>query len=429
MKRTLIIFSALLITVVIAVRQAPAVIVEGTVKDVNGNVLIEDPTDKDIPELVRILVKGGGTEASLVQDMLVQFGSKAVPAVIDALSKDDINAYYRVLYVLGHIKDERSVVPLSKFINDPSWEVANAARGTLMAEGDVSVPVVAGLLKDPDFHAAALDVLVGIINPSEKSLDTVISLTASKNALDRAGAAYLLGLWHEKKSGAAIAGLFGDKEQVVREAAIEGYYQLFLDDPSGYDASALAGVLGDPSPKVRAVAANTIARVPGGAATEPLLGRLKVETDLTVLPDVVSRLGETGDQRAVFHIMKIVQQKDVDQKLLISAIYALGTLKAEEAIPYYNQILNDKSGDAVRVQKEVFRSITTIGKKVDMEPYLKYMTYGDNHDTSTPELLHMIDELGRPGDREVISALKKFREGLTAESDIRYVNRLLDKLE
>lgn len=428
MKRIVIFFVALFITFGLAVSQASAVIVEGTVKDVNGNVLIEDPTDNDIPELVRILVKGGGTEASFAQDMLIQFGSKAVPAVVGALAKDNIDAYYRVLYVLWNIKDERSVAPIAKFINDPSWDVANAARGALRAVGDVSVPVVAGLLKEPDYHDAAVDVLVSI-TPSDKSLDTVRALIASNNALDRAGAAYLLGRWHDKKSGTAIAGLFGDKEPVVREAAIEGYHQLYLDDPSGYDASALGGLLGDPSPKVRVAAANTIAKVPGGAATEPLLERLKVETDLTVLPDVVSRLGETGDPRAVFPIMKIVQRKDVDQKLLVNAIYALGALKAEEAIPYYNQILNDKSGEAVPVQKEIFRSITTIGKKVDMDPYLKYMTYGDNHVTSTPELLKMIDELGRPGDREVISALKKFRDGLTVEQDRRYVNRILDKLE
>jgi len=424
MRLVLFMLGLILATGIAAV--AVAAETEGDVLDASGKVVLAGPAKaSDIPALIGFLKKGG-VEARYAKDILADMGEDAEPALIEALKEGA--GFNDILDTLGRIGDEKSVRAIAQYINDPSWDRANAARGTLRRVGNRAVPVVVEMMGDKDYNEAVIAVLISI-KPDDDSIRYLRTKLDSPNPLERGGAARILGLWNDKDSGAAIKKLLGDSEQSVRESAIIGYIDLYKDEPSGYDKDLLISLLKDPSIEVRREVIYNLSLLPGGTPVEPLIDMLKTATDKDEVSDIVVKLGESGDQRAVFPLIEYLQRKDLGVFVLTHVIYALGAIKSEEAIPYFNDILKSDMGDNLDVQRETFIALKNIGKPLDLRPYLKYLKYGDKHSVSTPQLLEMFEEVGKPGDSEVLDALEKFRDRLTWKGDKATLDRIINKLK
>ena len=157
----------------------------------------------------------------------------------------------------------------------------------------------------------------------------------------------------------ALAPLLADEDRHVRANAAFVFAR--LGDRRGFET--LTAILADhsdrpPGQGVAVTSFNTVPRWPVARQIEAdryyavhILGELKerraVEVLLPLLADsdvnykVMWALGEIGDRRAVSPLIQALQ--DVDPLVRVSAILALETLHATEAIPQLRRLLDDQA--------------------------------------------------------------------------------------
>jgi len=395
------------------------------VTDASGEILIEDVAHSDIPELVKYLKRAGSRESDLSKDILIEFGEDSVPELLKALSPGE--GFQEVVTVLRSIRDERAIEPLSAYINSDDWSIANPSRGALRSYGNAAVPVLAGLLKKPDYSGAAVDVLKDI-EPSEESLKTVRQMLHSGDPGEKSAAAVVLGHWRDEVSAKDIAGLFGDTDAKVRAAALEGYRLLYRDDEQSYDLAAVLPFLEDEDATVRRNASYIFRSKPDVSYIKPLLDRLNVEKDIVVSKNLITAIGDTGSGNVVFPLIEYMEAA-TDSSLVTNVLYSLGELKAKEAVPFIVEMLTGEKEAEAPVAQEAFMALEKIGEPVDLKPFLKYLKHGDPHYTATGELMGLIEAQAKPGDEKIIEALKDFRAGEDNPYAVRSIDALLEKLE
>jgi HEAT repeat protein len=94
--------------------------------------------------------------------------------------------------------------------------------------------------------------------------------------------------------------------------------------------SGLIGVLGDPEPKVRLNAVESLIELETKDAVPMLMERLELETNPRVLRAVVDALGRLKDSRAVPALISFVE-KHIESPPL-NAVWALGNLEDDRAL-------------------------------------------------------------------------------------------------
>lgn len=427
----------------VAIYIAPAVagtVVEADVRDASGKVLLgETILESDIPALVGYLVNGG-VEAEYSRNILIEFGGSAVPELIKAMPElvNTIKANTgsgagNAVSVLSGIKDERLVVPLSKYIDDPDSTVAGSVKGVLVSYGDLSIPVMLDMLKDPGSHDSALNVL-SRTTPSENKLKLVRPLLSSDNTARRGDAVMLLGTWHDKASEQDITKLLlGDPDPMVRRSAARGYFELHWLEPTGFDADVLLKSLKDADPVVRTDAVDMLSRGDDKRVEAAMLGLLGTDKDHTVVAKAAEALANMNSTSAAFPILKLLDKNDPDQaNYQATIVWALGELKAKEAVPY---LLEPLAGDAPvdeDVLHETLNALLKIGEQVDLTPVLKYLDpgkVGDGccGDDQTDLMLKLIEAYAKPGDEKVKDAVIRFKPYARA-NQLERVDNILERL-
>jgi HEAT repeat protein len=400
---------------------------EDNVTDAQGTVIIEGPMTADIPELVELLGRVGSTEAGQAADILIIAGPEAVPALVEALEAGETNE--NMFIVLGSIADETAIDAIAAYITDDEGVVANNARAALRAYGDAAAPHMLNLLSDSESQEAAIDILAGIL-PSNESLKLTRELLGSDNSLKRGGAAYLLGNWKDVESEDEIAALFADKDDDVRRMAFEGYYQLHLDNPGGYDTEKVIPMLSDSVIDIKLTATRILRSNRDPKAGDALLKALKKDPDTTVRKYVIDALAEIGEDRAVMPCIEIVSDENSDQWLMRTAVYYLGQLKARESVPFIMEMLmRDNVEDNSRLQAEAFMALLAIGEPVDLAPLMKFLKHGSVHETSTPKLIPLIEAMAKPGDEAAVKKLEDYKEGVDNPDLVERIDRILDRIK
>jgi len=376
-----------------------------TVKDATGKVIIMDATAKDIPQLVELLNRRGAVEATRAKDLLVSFGPESVPALIGALKKGP--AFENVMYALGQIRDPRAIKPIAVFINDEDWSIANDARGTLKSFGDAASGELIGLLSDPAYYTAAIDVLKDI-KPSKDTLESISKLANSTNAGERAAAAYLLGKWQDTESLNVVTGLMKDSDPVVRRYAMQGYRMMFINDRENMDTPLLVGMLDDPDDQVRESAVLMLGDKKGSDIVEPLLKVIDTDKSRKVRETAIASLENKAGEKVILPLIGVLDDKDATPGELSSAIYILGMLKAREAVPHIVDLFREGHVEDGGLQQDSFDALRKIGEPVDLSLFMPYLKKGDPHHVGTDQLLALLDAQAKPGDEKVVEGLKKF---------------------
>jgi len=121
----------------------PASIVPPKVDTPDEKLLPKDGiTEKEIIDLIANLSSGDHMITSATRDELKEIGKPAVMLMIKELEKVKPDVRYLICEILGEIRDERSVAPLVKLLNDMdenTASVASAAARALRNCADLSV--------------------------------------------------------------------------------------------------------------------------------------------------------------------------------------------------------------------------------------------------------------------------------------------------
>jgi len=378
------------------------------------------PAEADIPGLMVQLGSQDQVEAARAVTSLAGLGPKAVPYLLDAL-KNGVNVD-GVLGVLWEVRDERAIRPVAEYINSGYQD---RAKGVLRAYGNMAVPVLAGLLKDPSYRDAAIDVLKDIV-PSEESLKSVRPLLGGV-AAERGGAALVLGWWKDKGYAGMVEGLLKDADPDVRRYALDGYGMMYSDSPERFNQSILMDILkNDPFPDIRQRAVLLLGQHPTENIVGTIIEVMKKEKDKMVLHAVLHTAGVTKDPRVALPLLEALEKQD-DQRLKAVAIWSLGNVKSEEAVPYILDTLKQKV-ELDELLDTSFDALANIGKPVDVRPYLKYLAIDDRHG-STKRLLNLIKAYALPGDDETIKALEHYKATSVNEDLAEEAGMILEKIK
>ncbi len=106
---------------------------------------------EEIDTLLRELPYRHGPELLATLNRLVYIGEPAIPSIVKSLKDDHPKARSNAAYVLGEIRDRRTIMPLREVLDDESQEVRYEAAASLLVMGDWhGIPVLIAALKDSD---------------------------------------------------------------------------------------------------------------------------------------------------------------------------------------------------------------------------------------------------------------------------------------
>jgi HEAT repeat protein len=258
--------------------------------------------------------------SNLVRAAIVQLGSIAVPALIDALHNDDPKIRQAACTALGHIGDTAAVPSLIQSLEDEDRYVRSAACNALGQIGDPSaVPALIACLDQREISEAAANALVQIGKPAVPAL--IEALTSPSNPV-RSAACTVLG-------------------KIRDTAAVPVLVQCLKDTYSD----------------VRCAACRALGKIRDTAAVPALIEQLK-DTNRDVRKAACTALGQVRDSSAVPALISALHDEDVDVR--IAATDALVNI-GKAAIPALQEAIT--SGDPT-IHKKVSGILNIIKQRM-----------------------------------------------------------------
>ena len=231
-----------------------------------------------------------------IGEILAGIGPETValiaPYLTDEKIKDDVGAKITLIETLGKFKVPEAAQPILPFISDPDPNVRRSVITSLANIGDpVGAPVLIQALQSKETDASA-----------------------------RAAAAGALGGIATPEANAAMLKALSDYDNFVAVAAAAGLRR------AGDAASAqLAQALADPSPSVRALAAEAT----GGQRSSTLATKAMTDSDPTVREKAAGSLGDVLFRSAAIRKALAALASATDDKAREAAALELGRYGAE----------------------------------------------------------------------------------------------------
>ncbi|HLB25514.1 MAG TPA: hypothetical protein VJM83_04225 [Nitrospirota bacterium] len=384
-------------------------------------------TPADTPDLIDYQGEEG-TRANVAAATIEGFGADALPYLVEAL--DAGKNQYRVMVILSGIKDKRAVDAMIRQFRDPSSPVQGFAATFLKGYGDFAARDILALLKSPADVPLVAEMLADA-SPSRDTLERVRGMLDSKSAPERECAALLAGAWKDTASAKSLERLLFDPDPRVRKAAISGYKGLYQNAPEGLDQGLIIKLLREEKDEKNKHEALVLARNLPVASEElsVVLGDIiKNEKSPLILQGAISTAGVVKARGLVLTLIEVLEtQKDL--VATENAIFSLGELKAEEAVPYIVKYFTGLEKPTTHMQRQTYLTLVEIGKPVELKPFLPYLFSSYAIHESLDALLSLIEMSAAQGDKEVISALEKFDAQNKSEMLAERVRQVLRKLK
>lgn len=285
-------------------------------------------------------------------------GPKAVDGIIHALAKGSPKYKVEAIKMLARIRDPRAGTALVKMINDPNEEVSQAAISALEQMAGIlneataaalverlkeeqhreaitallggiptSIGPLTAMLRDPQEAArlTAANILEHLLDP--RSADALVDAMADPLLLDIAARTL-------RKLGAIrdrIDQIMNELSQVEEPELREGARQeavIKLHPIGRPSVEILIEYLQDDDWVVREAAADVLGKIADVRAVEPLMERLRVDTDTGVKELATKSLGLLGDSRPVDLLIEMIPIRP----LRVLAVEALEKIKDVEVL-------------------------------------------------------------------------------------------------
>jgi HEAT repeat protein len=160
---------------------------------------------------------------------------------------------------------------------------------------------------------------------------------------------------------------------------------------------------------------------PGASDLDESTKNLRDE-DAAVRLEAVKALAASQDKKAVEHLIEATA--DLDPRVKIKAIDALGTLRAADATPVLVQVLYMKESEPW-LQQRVLVSLGKIGDTRSAKPIVDFLS----RDTDTATRGTAIYALGEIGDPNSVSDLRRIGDSASDETTQRLVNDAIGKIQ
>ena len=160
---------------------------------------------------------------------------------------------------------------------------------------------------------------------------------------------------------------------------------------------------------------------PGASDIDESTKNLRDE-DAAVRLEAVKALAASQDKKAVEHLIEATA--DLDPRVKIKAIDALGTLRAADATPVLVQVLYMKESEPW-LQQRALVSLGKIGDTRSAKPIADFLS----RDTDTATRGTAIYALGEIGDPGSVSDLKRIGDSSSDETTQRLVRDAIGKIE
>ncbi|MDH5542575.1 MAG: HEAT repeat domain-containing protein [Nitrospinota bacterium] len=316
-------------------------------------------------------------------EILAEIGGKKVLAsLLPLISSEDWWIRKRAVTALGKMKDPNSLEPLYaqlKVENDPK-----ITTDIIQILGDIGNPDMAKNLL-PNINNSDMVVRQTTVDAISKtaSVDIIRDVIAIIKGGDvnvrRAGVEVLQNLRDTRATETLIIAL-GDPDWWVREIATDALANM---KSKGNDEKILK-LFENPNENVRRAAVEYFVRCPSHDAYDNLIKSLK-DKDWMVREKAIEGLGKLKDERAVDSIIELGNDADVrwgvpralaaiggdkaivflgdfladpDRAIRLSALTALGNLKAKAALPLIKGIVKDADTEIRNAALQIIKEMT-----------------------------------------------------------------------
>jgi HEAT repeat protein len=249
--------------------------------------------------------------------------------------------------LLGAAGTPRAARVLVDAFARPELRAAAAAGIAMLPHAIASAAILARVPAAPDEERAAL--LASLPALSSATADVVIGLLSASDAAARAAAADALG---RSEPDAVLPALLAALETPARRLGAAEALARLSEPP----AAPLASLLGDADARVRAAAADGLARAAAREHREAIAAALREEDDDQAKRALVRALGAAGGAEALDTLVPLLRAADAP--LRFSVVRALGMTGAAEALPHLLDALADADAG---IQVTALRALGELG--------------------------------------------------------------------
>ncbi len=167
---------------------------------------------QDVDKLIQALYHKRISVRNDAEDALIRIGSPAVESLLLNLNEKDADVG-RIAKILGDIKDERAIEPLTLLLNDNDENKARAAANALANFGEAGViPLIEAAKKHPENDY----LYVALVRVGKPAVDTVSDLLKHENETVKEKAIWVLEEIHDPSSEEALIEALEDAALVFK---------------------------------------------------------------------------------------------------------------------------------------------------------------------------------------------------------------------
>ncbi|MCL5037502.1 MAG: HEAT repeat domain-containing protein [Chloroflexi bacterium] len=362
-----------------------------------------------MPDMMSLpaLIKDSNLSPSGTSEAVAKLGKPALPALKDALGKDNnwrTKAW--AAETIGMIDDDSSFKILLGTLKDDDWRVrAGAVKGLGRLKNEAAVQYLIPMLDD-EYDIVIKEAVYALGETGSPEAFAAVIKKIKDKAWDynvTASAAYTISKTKDKQTAPDLISIIKDESYytLVKKNAIEGLGN------TGYKAASplLIELLNDKNSDIRSAAACALGKVGGADAVDPLI-KIITDRDILVMPCTVTALGEIGDKKALPALIEVYNDSifisRVNDNLKAKTIKAMGKIGSPEVLPYIIESLKKDYSSESESAIEALGDMGDEPSKILLTQVMNDMSY------NTSLRLDAAEQLGRLKDKRALTFLIGF---------------------
>jgi HEAT repeat protein/beta-lactamase regulating signal transducer with metallopeptidase domain len=246
----------------------------------------------------------------------------AVPALSSALGDDDATVRVQAAEALGNIEDASAIDALGDVVGDPAVEVRRAAVEALGNMDDARVvPLILPSLRDDDVEVRRSAADALGNTESTTVVEPLIAATRDQDVEVRISAIQALGNQGDARAEAVLLDALADERVEVRREAIDAIGNLDL----GAAPRQVIDAVHDPDREVRYEAVDALGNFEDPAAVPVLLEIVRASTDRELQYEALDALSNIESPAAYDALIPLLQHEDPKVRQLVAE--AIGNMQ------------------------------------------------------------------------------------------------------